>query len=500
MPRALILDDDVGFLVGIAELVEREGFTTVTANTVAQARTLLTEDPPDVVISDLMLPDGSGIDLLDGIPPGARTEFIVITGHASVDSVIEALRRGVLDYLTKPVDGARLKSVLANLARTTELKAEIGTLRRQLRDLGRFGQLIGASPSMQQVYDLIARVAPTEAPVFVTGESGTGKEIVAQTIHELSRRRRGVFLPLNCGAMPAGLIESELFGHERGSFTGATQLRRGCFERASGGTLLLDEIAEMPIELQVKLLRVLETRSAMRIGGDAPIEVDVRVIAATNRSPERAVADGKLREDLLYRLNVFPIVLPPLRERAGDLELLSDYFLEELNRAESTQKRFATGAREGLRRHPWPGNVRELKNVIHRAFIMGEEEVTPEPPAETVADGTGPPGSGPVAEMSLAEIERRAILSTLRRNGGDKRTTAKVLGISLKTLYNRLKLYGQGTGAAASDAPGADAEGDGASAEAGEDGTPEKEDDAEAEEVTPGPAGTRESGDGSREA
>src|SRR5262245_46026566 len=349
MPRALVVDDDVNFRSGLAELVQREGFTVAIAGTLAEAKPTLTEDPPDVVLMDLGLPDGGGLELLDLPPPGSRTEFIVITGIASVESAVDALRNGVLDYLTKPVDIPRLKSVLANLTRTTELKVEIGSLRKQLRELGRFGRLIGGSPAMQRVYDLIARVAPTNASVLLTGESGTGKEMVAQTIHELSRRRRGPFLPLNCGAMPAGLVESELFGHERGSFTGATQLRRGHFERASSGTLMLDEIAEMPIELQVKLLRVLETGAAIRVGGDTPVQVDARVIAATNRAPEQAVADGKLREDLLYRLNVFPVELPPLRDRGGDAELLAAHFLEELNRAEGATKHFAPGAEESLR-------------------------------------------------------------------------------------------------------------------------------------------------------
>jgi len=441
MSRALVVDDDLSFMIGVAELVQREGFETTTANSLGEARSRLKEDPPDVVLVDLMLPDGRGLELLSEVPPGARTEFIIVSGHATVESVIEALRCGVLDYLTKPVDIPRLKSVLANLARTTELKEEIGTLRRQLRGFGRFGRLIGASPTMQTVYDLIAKVGPTDATVLLTGESGTGKEVVAQTIHDLSRRRRGPFLPLNCGAMPAGLIESELFGHERGSFTGATQLRRGYFERASGGTLFLDEISEMPIELQVKLLRVLETAAAVRIGGDAPVPVDARVIAATNRSPEQAVSDGRLREDLLYRLNVFPIALPPLRDRAGDVPRLADHFLEEFNQAEGTAKRFAAGVHARLEGYPWPGNVRELGNVVQRAFILAEQELDPQLPAGVPAPRADQPAVAASPGVPLAEIERRAILSTLERNGGDKRKTAAELGIALKTLYNRLKQY-----------------------------------------------------------
>jgi two-component system response regulator AtoC len=461
MPRALVVDDDVSIRVGLAELVEREGFVVATANNLAQAREQLAADPPDVVIADLMLPDGQGIELMADLPPRARTEFIVITGHASVDSVIEALRAGVLDFLVKPVDTPRLKAVLANLTRTTELKNEIGTLRAELRDLGRFGRLIGVSPAMQTVYDLIAKVAPTDASVLLTGESGTGKEVVAQTLHELSKRRSSPFVALNCGAIPHGLIESELFGHERGSFTGATAQRRGHFERASGGTLFLDEITEMPIELQVKLLRVLETGSALRVGGDDAVAVDARVIAATNRSPELAVADGRLREDLLYRLNVFPIALPPLRERKGDVELLADFFLEELNRAEGSSKRFGSGTVARLETCSWPGNVRELKNVIHRAFIMAERELDPEIPGEMPLPRPAEPAASPGAGMSLMEAERRLILATLERNGGDKRKTAQVLGIALKTLYNRLKRYGGESSAARGAAAGGAASGDG---------------------------------------
>jgi two-component system, NtrC family, response regulator HydG len=441
MSRALVVDDDLTFLLGVAELVEREGFSTATARSLAEARAELKKEPPDVVIVDLRLPDGGGLELLDDLPAGSRTEVIVITGHASVESVIEALRLGVLDFLTKPVDSPRLKSVLANLARTTELKAEIGTLRQQLRELGRFGPMIGSSAPMQKLFDLITKVAPTDASVLLTGESGTGKEIVAQCIHDLSKRRHGQFLPLNCGAMPAGLIESELFGHERGSFTGATQLRRGHFERASGGTLLLDEVTEMPIELQVKLLRVLETGAAMRIGGDQPVAVDARVIASTNRVPQQAVTEGKLREDLLYRLNVFPIVLPPLREREGDIELLAEHFLEEFNRVEGTTKRFGPGAVARLLGYSWPGNVRELKNVIHRAYILAEDELLPELPADRPAMPPRETRPAVPRGTTLAEIERRVILNTLQQNGGDKQKTAQVLGISRKTLYNRLRVY-----------------------------------------------------------
>ena len=450
MPDALLIDDDPNQLRGLAELVEREGFTTRMAGDLAAARAALVERMPDVVLADLVLPDGSGLDLLTVLEedPG-KTQMVLITGNATVESAVEALRRGVTDYLTKPIDLPRLKTVLANVARVLEYASEIGSLRGALRKLGRFGPMIGASRPMQGVYDLIAKVAPTEATVLVTGESGTGKELVAQTIQGLSRRRRAPFLAINCGAVSPNLIESELFGHERGSFTGAAQRHRGHFERASGGTLFLDEITEMPIELQVKLLRVLETSQVLRIGGDQPVETEVRVVAATNRSPTQAVREGQLREDLYYRLNVFPITLPPLRERRGDVALLAQHFLDALNAAEGSQKRFAPAALERLERHDWPGNVRELKNAVHRAYIMAEGEIEPSSlPAElgapVVSTAAGPGGDGAPAlkvGTSLSEAERHLILATLDHYGGDKKKTAEVLGISLKTLYNRLNVY-----------------------------------------------------------
>jgi len=446
MPEALLVDDDRLHLQGLAQLIEGEGFRTRTAASLEEARQQLAERVPDVIVTDLMLPDGSGLELRADLDVAGRTEVILITGHASVESAVQALRDGALDYLTKPIDLPRLKTVLANVARTISLKEEVGALRGELRKLGRFGRMIGGSPPMQRVYDLIARVAPTEATVFVMGESGTGKELVAETIHELSRRRSGPFLAINCGAVSPNLIESELFGHERGSFTGAAQRHRGHFERASGGTLFLDEITEMPFELQVKLLRVLETGSVLRIGGDTPASVEVRVIAATNRVPNRAVSEGKLREDLYYRLNVFPIVLPPLRERPGDIALLGEHFLAQLNEADGRSKRLDADALERLDRYPWPGNVRELKNVLQRAFIMAEVEIDtscfpPEVglPATAVVDEGGGP-QFPIG-TSLAEAERQLILNTLAHYGGDKRKAADALGISLKTLYNRLNLY-----------------------------------------------------------
>ena len=444
MLHALLIDDNEDFLTGLAEIAKQEGFAVTTAGSLKEARDQLSRGPVDIALVDLTLPDGEGIELLQELKELPGTDVILMSGMATVDSAIEALRFGALDYLTKPLDTRRLRAVLANAARVRSLKEQVGTLRGELRKFGRFGRMIGISPQMQKVYDLITRVAPTDATVLITGESGTGKELVAQAIVELSPRRHRPFIPLDCGAIPPTLIESELFGHERGSFTGATQQRRGHFERASGGTLFLDEITEMPIELQVKLLRVLESGALTRVGGEAHIPVTVRLIAASNRPPQEAIQAKKLREDLFYRLNVFPIVLPPLRERQEDALLLADQFLEALNVSEGTAKRLSADARERIRAYPWPGNVRELKNELQRAFIMSEEVieidgVTPGPPPTSAP----PSGAQQPSDVggSLDDAERQLILATLERCGGDKKRAAEILGISLKTLYNRLHLY-----------------------------------------------------------
>ena len=440
MLHALLVDDDVNFALGLAEVVGREGFATKTANTLKEAKAELARSVPDVLLVDLHLPDGSGLDLFKELEGSPGSEVILITGQATVDTAVEAMRRGASDYLIKPVDFSRVKQVLTNVARTRELKEQIGNLRGELRKLGRFGPLIGASPPMQRVYDLIAKVAQTDATVMLTGETGTGKELVAETVHSLSRRHKEPFLPINCGAVSPNLIESELFGHERGSFTGADRLHRGYYERAHRGTLFLDEITEMPAELQVKLLRVLESGKVTRIGGNESLTSDVRVIAATNRKPEDAVAKGKLREDLLYRLNVFPIPLPPLCDRREDVDLLAEHFLALLNKEHDTSKEFTRPALNRLRSHNWPGNVRELKNLVHRAFILAEDHIGLDCLPLGVQESAGSSLNLKVG-TSLGEAERRLILATLEEAEGDKKKAAEVLGISLKTLYNRLNEY-----------------------------------------------------------
>ncbi|MDX1632779.1 MAG: sigma-54 dependent transcriptional regulator [Thermoanaerobaculia bacterium] len=444
-PDALLVDDDPEFRGAFSDLVAAEGFRTREAESLAEARSVLAEGgrPPDVILLDLVLPDGHGNELLEELEERRDVEVILVTGQATVKTAVEALRRGAYDYLTKPVDVARLKTLLARLQKARELKREVGALRTELRELGRFGTMVGKSPPMQRIYDLIAKVAPTGTTAFVVGESGTGKELVAETVHRLSPRRDSPLLALNCGAISESLIESELFGHEEGSFTGAERRHRGHFERASGGTLFLDEVTEMPIGAQAKLLRILETGKLLRVGGSREVEVDVRVIAATNRNPEEAVAEGTLRKDLLYRLNVFPITLPPLRARAGDVELLARHFLEEMNRGQATEKRLTVAAISALEGWRWPGNVRELENVMQRAYILAGEEIDVDalPPEITGEEGPRGPSVDVRVGMTVAEAERRLILATLERNEGSRKDTAESLGVSVRTLYNRLKEY-----------------------------------------------------------
>jgi two-component system response regulator AtoC len=442
--RALVVDDDERSRRALAALVAEEGFAAQTADSLREARGRLRAETPDVVLLDLSLPDGTGFDLIQDLRgQGDHAEIVVITGHASVESAVEALRRGACDYLTKPVDAARLRIMLANLARTRDLRPKISELRDQVRQLGRFGLMVGASPAMEEIYELVGKVAPSSANVLITGESGTGKELVAQTVHRLSRREAKPYLVVNCAAVSPSLIDSDLFGHERGSFTGAERVHHGYFERADGGTLFLDEISEMPPELQAKLLRVLEAGALTRVGGEKAVKVDVRIIAATNRDLDDAVAEGRFRKDLLYRLKVFPIHMPPLRARVEDVAALAESFLGELNRQEATRKVLAPTTVAILQRCAWPGNVRELKNVVHRAFILAGDEIgpsclAPELCGELLADGdrdVDAPGT-------LAEAERRLILASLEHFGGDKRKAAEALGVSLRTFYNRLHQYG----------------------------------------------------------
>jgi DNA-binding NtrC family response regulator len=471
MPHALVVDDDPDSAESLRALVAGERFTVAVAHNLRDARRQIALQQPDILLLDLRLPDGNGMDLLADPKLVANSEVVLCTGHANLETSIQALRLGAADYLVKPVNLKQLQGVLSRIMKPAALQAEVQDLTANVAESGHFGHLWGRSAPMKRIYEQISRVAVTSVSVFITGESGTGKEVVAQTVHDLSRRRKRPFLAVNCGAISPNLIESEIFGHEKGSFTGAERQHQGFFERASGGTLFLDEITEMPLELQVKLLRVLETGRFMRVGSTTSQETDVRIIAATNRSPYQAVATGKLREDLLYRLNIFPIELPPLRERASDIPLLANHFLAAIGEQEGQQRRFTPEAIAALIDYPWPGNVRELRNAVQRAYVMAQDDLiddswlpsaseagplsgwgglgaaAPEAPVERpAAAGAGAPTDGmptitlPIGS-SVAEAERALMLATLRHFNHHKERTAAALGISLKTLYNRLKEY-----------------------------------------------------------
>jgi DNA-binding NtrC family response regulator len=440
---ALLLEDDRLSRKALARLVEREGFDPVPASTLEEARAALHEVRPDVLLIDVDLPDGSGLDLLEELEDHPDADIVIVSGAATLDDAVQAMREGAVDVLGKPVDSRKLRRRLATARRDARRRQRRRTVDAPDDEDGSLARLTGDSPAIGRVRELVGRVAPTRATVLVTGETGTGKELVARAVHELGPRSDGPFVPLNCGAVAPTLIESELFGHERGAFTGATRGRRGAFERATGGTLFLDEITEMSPELQVRLLRALETREIVRIGGDGAVHVDVRIVAATNRAPEDAVRAGKLREDLFFRLDVFRIDVPPLRERGGDVEQLAERFLEERNAAEGTTKRLVSPALDKIRAHDWPGNVRELRNAVERAFIIGGDEIGP----QHVALGAREKAVGAAhglriaVGMPIAEAERRLLLATLEELNGDKRRAARMLGISLKTLYNRLNDY-----------------------------------------------------------
>lgn len=446
MLTALVVDDDPGFASALEDFIQAEGLSVTTVSTLEAARRTVRHTLLDILFVDLLLPDGSGLDLINGVDCD-RTKIIIITAHPSIDSAVESLRARVFDFLIKPLDIQRLQECLCSLKSVLH-EHRLGTrwtLPPEEPETRANQFMVGESPAMQKVYDVMHKVAATDITVFLQGESGTGKELAAQAIHKLSSRPTGPFLAVNCGAISATLIGSELFGHERGSFTGANRQHKGFFERATSGTLFLDEISEMPLELQVQLLRVLETGKLLRVGGDREIPVDVRLIAATNRDPEEALIQGKLREDLFYRLNVFPIRLPPLRERGGDITFLANYFLHLLNQQQGAQKRFTAAAIRKLALYSWPGNVRELRNAVQRAFILAHHDsqidiIHVADPLEPKPSSNSDPMRLSVG-MPIGEAERRLILATLAHFEGNKPSTAETLGISLKTLYNRLKQY-----------------------------------------------------------
>ena len=444
--KILVVDDEPTEREGLARLVGQWGYEVETASSGEEALNLIETQHPAVVLTDLVLPEMDGLTLLQKLKETGRPPIVLlVTGHGTVETAVEAMRHGAFDYLTKPVDATRLQVLLEKSIEQESLSREVNFLRHQLRQKGSFGQLVGQSKGMQEVYRWIELAATSTAPVLIYGESGTGKELVARTIHDLSNRRNKPFVAINCAAIPETLIESELFGHERGAFTGATERRLGCFELADGGTLFLDEIAEMDNSTQAKLLRVLQEGNFRRVGGGkTEIQVDVRVVAATNRVPSEAMAQGQLREDLFYRLNVFAIALPPLRDRKEDLPLLVRTFIEEFNRQDNRQVRGLTPeAERALEQYRWPGNVREVRNVVQRAVVLGgtglmDVEHLPENVIRTVA----PSAPAATGVTPIREMEREMIMRALEETGQDKRRAAALLGISLKTLYNKLAKYG----------------------------------------------------------
>ncbi len=447
MKRVLIVDDDRATSAGMADVVEEWGYEPEVADTVKAGWAAISKLVPDVAIVDLKLPDGSGLDLLHRIRETyPDVSVVILTGHATVDSAVKALKVGAEDYVTKPVDLPRLQVILKTVEDKQMMKQEILELRRQLQKMGALGHLVGKSRAMQKLFEEIEMVANTDANVFIVGESGSGKEVVANTIHSLSRRKMKPFIAFNCGAISPTLIESEIFGHEKGAFTNAIKRREGYFELAKGGTIFLDEITEMPIELQVKLLRVLEESKFRRVGGNEEITIDARIIAASNRDPQKAITDGKLREDLYYRLNVFPIDVPPLRERLEDIPLFAHFFLQKLNETEEKKVENIDGEFvEALQQYDWPGNVRELRNTVNRAFIMARgNTLTVDCLPDKVLGNRKRRSKNAVTiplGQPMEEVERLVIEETLNMTEGDRRKTAEILGISYKTLYNKTKKY-----------------------------------------------------------
>jgi DNA-binding NtrC family response regulator len=441
--RVLIVEDDPATRSGLAELVQAWGFQTDEASDGEDGFRKVTSFRPAIIVSDLVMPRMGGHDLLRALKDQlSDITFILLTAQGTIESAVDAIKDGAYDYLSKPVDPQRLRILLNKAVERQETLREVKLLRRQLREQGSFGRIVGNSPGIRSLYRVIEQAAPTSASVLVWGESGTGKELVAQTVHELSPRTSFPFVAINCAAIPETLLESEIFGHEKGAFTGAHDRRTGVFELAHRGTLFLDEIAEMVPGTQVKLLRVLQEQKFRRLGGRQEQTVDVRVIAATNRDPLEAVRDGRLREDLYYRLNVFTIELPPLRDRRADIPLLVQTFLNEFNtRNNKAVRAVDQEAMYLLERYPWPGNIRELRNVIERATILAEGDFIEAkhlpPPVVTRSEQTLPtvtlsPGT------TVDEAERRLIVLTLEHTRNNKTRAAEILGISLKTLHNKL--------------------------------------------------------------
>ena len=458
--KVLIVEDEVNERSGLAELVGAWGYRTETAADGVEALEKVVGWNPGIIITDLKMPRMDGMELLEHVAGHPQAIAVVLlTAQGSIDAAVNAMKLGAYDFISKPVDPTRLRAILQNASRQRGTEVELEATRRKLRDTGVLGSLVGSSKKIQEVFRLIELVAPSTASVLITGESGTGKELVARTIHNLSPRKGKPFVAINCAAIPETLIESEIFGHEKGAFTGALERRAGCFELAEGGTMLLDEIGEMPVGTQAKLLRVIEDRKIRRLGSKVENAVDVRVLAATNKIPEDAVAKGELRNDLYYRLNVFNLHMPPLREHKEDMPELIRALLNELNARHGRNIGMVSEPVQQLfHNYAWPGNVRELRNTLERALIVCEGtviEVKHLPPAFGQVHKLHPVQEANAVRLGVGttveEAERLLILKTLEATNNNKTRAAEILGISLKTLHNKLKEYNQ-TGLAAVDA------------------------------------------------
>jgi len=453
--KVLIVEDEENERTGLAELVSSWGYRTDTARDGVEGLEKVEYWSPSIIVTDLKMPRMGGMDLLERLSEQAQAvAVIVVTAQGTIDSAVQAMRMGAYDYVQKPIDTNRLRTILQNASALLGTRTELEVTRRKLRDTGSLGRLVGPSKKMQEIFHLIEMVAPSTASVLITGASGTGKELVARTIHDLSPRKNKPFVPINCAAIPETLIESEIFGHEKGAFTGALERRTGCFELAEGGTLLLDEIGEMPVATQAKLLRVLEDHRFRRLGSKVETTVDVRVLAATNKVPEEAVANGELRQDLYYRLNVFNIHMPPLREHKEDVADLVQSLLAEMSAKHGRKvATISEAVLNAFNNYSWPGNVRELRNTLERAVIVcdgGVVETKHLPPGfgqTTVRPAANDPDAVRLGVgTTVEEAERLLILKTLEATSNNKTRAAEILGISLKTLHNKLKEYGSAAG------------------------------------------------------
>jgi len=443
--RILIADDEESIRFGLAELLKEEGYRVAEACDGKEALNMLRQDEYGLLLADLKMPYLDGLEILDQIKKqNIVTEVIIITGKGSIHTAVEAMKAGAYDYLTKPVEPDRLRTIIPKALEHHRLLVSHRKLEQQIKQLTRYEDLIGQSRQMQAVYKLIDAVADSTANVIITGESGTGKELVARAIHNKSGRSKQPFIAVNCSAFPEQILENELFGHEKGAFTGALNEKPGCFEMADRGTLFLDEIGEMSLETQAKILRALEERRFRRLGGKKEIQVDVRVIAATNRNLKQALEQKLLREDLYYRLAVVEIELPPLRDRMDDIPLLIQEFLDYFNKKNNKNiKGLTSQCRNVLMKYPWHGNVRELKNVIERAVILSTSDIIDVDvlPDRIITYKFRSPAIMIPLGTTIEEAEKQLILRTLEMENDNKTRAAKRLGISLKTLHNKLGKY-----------------------------------------------------------